>query len=78
MERLSEKLYVNRFLGQCQCRLRWEARRMGIEDYELIAMYAKAKEDADAKALAKSVLDYPQDTAKADVVRRKILLELSR
>ena len=57
---------------------RWEALRMGIEDYELLAMYAKVKGDAAAKALAKSVLDYPQDTAKADVVRRKILLELSR
>lgn len=57
---------------------RWEAWRMGIEDYELLTMYAKAKGDGAAKALAKSVLDNPQDTSKADEVRRKILLELSR
>jgi hypothetical protein len=31
-----------------------------------------------AKALAKSVLDNPQDTSKADEVRRKILLELEK
>lgn len=51
---------------------------MGIEDYELLTMYAKVKGDGAAKALSKSVLDNPQDTTKADAVRRKILLELSR
>ncbi len=57
---------------------RWEAWRMGIEDYELLAMYSKAKGEGVAKALAKSVLDNPQDTTKADEVRRRILLELSQ
>ena len=51
---------------------------MGIEDYELLTMYAKAKGEGVAKAPAKSVLDNPQDTSKADEARRKILLELSR
>lgn len=50
---------------------------MGIEDYELVTMYAKAKGEGAAKTLAKSVLDNHQDTAKADEVRRKILVELS-
>jgi len=57
---------------------RWEAWRMGIEDYELLRMYAQAKGDATAKASAKSVLENPEDTTKADEVRRKILLELSK
>jgi len=57
---------------------RWEAWRMGIEDYELLTMYSKAKGDAAAKMLAKSVLDNPLDTTKADEVRKKILLELSK
>jgi len=57
---------------------RWEAWRMGIEDYELLTMYSKAKGDAAAKRLAKSVLDNPLDTTKADEVRKKILLELSK
>jgi hypothetical protein len=56
---------------------RWEAWRMGIEDHELLTMYAKAKGDKAAKKLAMMVLDHPEDTAKADDVRRKILTELS-
>lgn len=55
---------------------RWEAWRMGIEDYELLTMYAKAKGDAAAKALANDVLDHPEDTTKADSARRKILMQL--
>ncbi len=57
---------------------RWEAWRMGIEDYELLTMYSKAKGDVAAKRLAKSVLDNPLDTTRADEVRKKILLELSK
>ncbi|TLD41213.1 MAG: hypothetical protein JETT_2501 [Candidatus Jettenia ecosi] len=57
---------------------RWEAWRMGIEDYELLTMYAKAKGDGAAKALAKYVLDNTNDLSRADEVRRKILVELSR
>lgn len=56
---------------------RWEAWRMGIEDYELLTMYAKIKSEGVAKALAEVVCDYPEDTSRADEVRRKILLELS-
>jgi len=44
----------------------------------LLTIYAKANGDAAAKAPAKSVLDNPKDTARADEVRRNILLELSR
>jgi len=51
---------------------------MGIEDYELLTMYAKAKGDGAAKALAKSVMDNLQDTTRADEVRRKILMELDK
>ncbi len=57
---------------------RWEAWRMGVEDYELLTMYAKSKGEMSAKALAKSVLDNPQDLGRADQVRQKILRELSR
>ena len=56
---------------------RWEAWRIGIEDYELLLMYAKAQGSKSAKALAEIVLDHPEDTKKADEVRRKILIDLS-
>jgi hypothetical protein len=56
---------------------RWEAWRMGIEDYELLTMYAKMKGEGAAKAFAKRVLDHPEDTSRADETRRKILIELS-
>jgi hypothetical protein len=56
---------------------RWEAWRMGIEDYELLTMYAKAKGETAAKELAASVLNHSEDTSKADEVRRKILTDLS-
>lgn len=50
---------------------------MGIEDHELLTMYAKAKGDKDAKTLATIILDNPEDIEKADEIRRKILIELS-
>ena len=56
---------------------RWESWRMGVEDYELLTMYAKAKGIEKAKALAKSVLDNTSCVTKADQVRLKILEELS-
>jgi hypothetical protein len=56
---------------------RWEAWRMGIEDYELLTMYAKAKGLTAAKDLAAAVFNHPEDTTKADEVRHKILTELS-
>jgi hypothetical protein len=57
---------------------RWEAWRMGVEDYELLTMYAKSKGEISAKTLAKSVLDNPQDMGRADQVRQTILRDLSR
>lgn len=57
---------------------RWEAWRMGLEDYELLTMYARKRGESAAKALAKGVLDKPDDTTRADLVRRQILDELSR
>jgi hypothetical protein len=56
---------------------RWEAWRMGIEDYELLTMYARLKGASVAKELAASVFNFPDDTTKADEARRKILMELS-
>jgi hypothetical protein len=57
---------------------RWEAWRMGIEDYELLTMYGRAKGDAAAKELASSVFNNPEDATRADAVRRRILTELGR
>lgn len=57
---------------------RWEAWRMGVEDYELLTMYAKSKGEDAARALAKGVLSHPVDTGKADEARRIILHELSQ
>lgn len=55
---------------------RWEAWRMGVEDYELLTLYAKAKGETAAKALAKTVLDNHQDVSRADAVRSRIMSEL--
>lgn len=57
---------------------RWEAWRMGIEDYELLVMYSKVKGEKAAKELAASVFNHPEDTARADAARRKMLTELER
>ncbi len=56
---------------------RWEAWRLGIEDYELLVMYAKMKGDNAAKALARAVLIHPEDTSKADEMKRRLIGELS-
>jgi hypothetical protein len=50
---------------------------MGIEDYELLTMYAKAKGITAAKELAASVFNVTEDTTRADEARRRILTELS-
>lgn len=55
---------------------RWEAWRMGLEDYELLTIYAGKKGDAAAKTLVRSVLENPSDTERADQVRRRMLAEL--
>ena len=57
---------------------RWEAWRMGIEDYDLLTRYAKVRGEKSAKELAKIVLNNPKDVGKADEVRRKILQTLSQ
>ena len=44
---------------------------------ELLTICAKVKGDAAARALAEGVLDNPNDTGRADAVRRRILEELS-
>lgn len=56
---------------------RWEAWRIGIEDYELLTMYAGIKGIQAAKTLAKMVYEHPEDTSKADEIRRRILVELA-
>ena len=55
---------------------RWEAFRLGIEDYSILQMYAKKVGERKAKALAKEVLTKPTDLNKADSVRNLILSEL--
>jgi len=57
---------------------RWEAWRLGIEDYELLTMYAHKKGESAAKKLVKDVMDHPYDTTRADNVRRLILEELDK
>ena len=57
---------------------RWEAWRMGIEDYELLTMYASKKGEVVAKALAREVVDNPADTGRADRIRRHIFEELAK
>lgn len=43
----------------------------------MLTMYVKVKEVTAVKELAASVFNHPEDTSKADEVRRKILIELS-
>ena len=56
---------------------RWEAWRMGVEDYELLSMYAKTKGDKAAKNLAKLVINNPKNIGMTDEVRHTIMRELS-
>ncbi|MDI1293535.1 MAG: hypothetical protein PSV18_12420 [Methylobacter sp.] len=56
---------------------RWEAWRMGAEDYELLSMYAKVKGDQVARNLAELVANNPKKIGMADEVRHKIMRELS-
>jgi hypothetical protein len=57
---------------------RWEAWRMGVEDYELLTAYARKMGRPAASALASQVLSNPEDTTLADQVRQRMLAELSR
>jgi len=56
---------------------RWEAWMMGIEDYELLAIYSKRKDDKKAKTLAKAVFAARTEVSRADEIRTLILRELS-
>lgn len=56
---------------------RWEAWRVGIEDYELLNTYAKSHGLNKAKALAKYVLDQPDDVSRADEIRHKIIEKIA-
>ncbi|WP_440133316.1 discoidin domain-containing protein [Chitinophaga sancti] len=56
---------------------RWEGFMMGVEDYELLQLYAKKVGAAKAKALAMSVAGTPGDASLADAARDKIITALS-
>lgn len=56
---------------------RWEGFMMGVEDYELLQLYAKKLGASKAKALAASVLGAPGDASQADAARDKIISALS-
>lgn len=56
---------------------RWEAFSLGIEDYELLKIYALKNGRPKAKALAATVINNPDDASKADLIRNQILLSLS-
>jgi hypothetical protein len=55
---------------------RWEAWRMGLEDYELLCIYATIKGDGAAKELARTVLVDPGNIGKADEVRQRMMSEM--
>ena len=55
---------------------RWEAFRLGIEDYSILQLYANKVGEEKAKALAKEVLNNPFDLNKAGSVRNLILSQL--
>jgi hypothetical protein len=55
---------------------RWEAFSLGIEDYELLKIYASRNGYDKAKALVATVLNNPNDYSKADAVRNQILLSI--
>ena len=56
---------------------RWEAFKIGIEDYELLILYAKAFGEADAKQFAKTVIDNPNNVDLADDIRNQIINKLN-
>ncbi len=55
---------------------RWEAFRLGIEDYSIIKAYAKKVGLSKAKILVNKVISDPKDTSKADSVRDKMITAL--
>jgi hypothetical protein len=57
---------------------RWEAFKLGIEDYQLLMFYAKKKGVVEAKKLASIVVDNPNNFAYADSIRNRIINILSK
>jgi hypothetical protein len=55
---------------------RWEAWRMGVEDYELLSTYANARGMVAAQKLAKKVVDNSENVSLADATRNYILQTL--
>ena len=55
---------------------RWEAFRLGIEDYSILQKYAKKFGDAKAKELASQVIINPGNLNLADSIRDNMLTEL--
>jgi hypothetical protein len=56
---------------------RWEAWKLGLEDYQLLAAYAARKGKAAAAKLAEDVTGHPEDASRADAARRTLLETLS-
>lgn len=57
---------------------RWEAFRLGIEDYSLLQAYSKKFGLEKAKALASEVLNNSTDINLADTIRVKMITELTK
>lgn len=55
---------------------RWEAFRLGIEDYQIIYQYAQMFGRKKALKMVKAVLENPDDYSKADEVRDNMINEL--
>lgn len=55
---------------------RWEAFRLGMEDYKLLNLYSKKIGASKAKALAYEVLKFPDNTSLADSIRSEIIKAL--
>lgn len=54
---------------------RWEAFRLGVEDYSILKAYAKKFGIQKAKLLAQQVVDHPEELNQADSIRAKMLRE---
>ena len=55
---------------------RWEAFRLGIEDYSILKLYANKFGNAEAKQVANQVLLSPLNTDLADSLRNKMITKL--
>ena len=55
---------------------RWEAFRLGIEDYSILNAYAKRFGIVKAKTLAQQVLNNSQNTSEADIIRDEMIKAL--